>query len=309
MRRMNSMLDGHQGASARTPRIYLSIASWTASSFHDSGRCTMRDGTSMSPTVAELVFDRLERGDQVVERQRARVVVDLQRADAGRQVDDAGEACRRLSTRLHQRVRAEAQREIEDDRPVLDQEIGVAGAAVDDARRLSPAASRPPTMQSSLPHLPCGHRRRARRTLSAAISASCFASAAAASAGVRRVKRTLSPGRSWPIFHSSACTMVDRADEAAERRAVGAEDHRHVAGEIDGADGIGVVVDVARMQSRLAAVGARPAGLGTDQADAGRIGIVVHLPVGGEERVDVVRSEEVRRAVRTVEHADLPRHA
>ena len=42
MRRMNSMLDGHQGASARTSSMYLSIASCVAGSFHDSGRCTMR---------------------------------------------------------------------------------------------------------------------------------------------------------------------------------------------------------------------------------------------------------------------------
>ena len=96
------------------------------------------------------------------------------------------------------------------------------------------------------------------------------------------------------------------ADEAAERRAVGAEDHRHVAGEIDGADGVGVVVDVARMQPGFAAVFARPDGLRADEADAGRIGIVVNLPLGGEERVDVVGREEIRRAMRTVEHADVP---
>ena len=50
---------------------------------------------------------------------------------------------------------------------------------------------------------------------SEAISAVCFASRAAASAA-RAAKRTLSPGRSWPIFHSSACDDRRRADEAAE---------------------------------------------------------------------------------------------
>src|SRR5262245_29494328 len=48
------------------------------------------------------------------------------------------------------------------------------------------------------------------------------------------------------------------ADEAAETGAVGAEDDRHVAGEVDGADGVGVVVDVRRMQAGIAAVGACP---------------------------------------------------
>ena len=48
MRRMNSMLLGHQGASARTDCMYLRIASCVAGSSQDSGRCTMRDGTSMA---------------------------------------------------------------------------------------------------------------------------------------------------------------------------------------------------------------------------------------------------------------------
>ena len=49
-----------------------------------------------------------------------------------------------------------------------------------------------------------------------------------------------------------------RADEAAQAGAVGPEDHRHVAGEVDRADRIGVVVDVGRMQARLAAVACAP---------------------------------------------------
>ena len=48
MRRMNSMLLGHQGASLRTDCMYFSIASWVAASSHDSGMCTMRVGTCMS---------------------------------------------------------------------------------------------------------------------------------------------------------------------------------------------------------------------------------------------------------------------
>ena len=101
------------------------------------------------------------------------------------------------------------------------------------------------------------------------------------------MKRTLSPGRSCPIFHSSLVDDGHRADESAEARAVGPENHRHVAGEIDAADGVGVVVNVGRMQSRLAAVGARPLRLRTDQAHAGAARVVVHFPFGREERVDV----------------------
>ena len=45
MRRMNSMLLGHQGASGRTDCMYFSIASSVAGSSHDSGRWTMRAGS------------------------------------------------------------------------------------------------------------------------------------------------------------------------------------------------------------------------------------------------------------------------
>ena len=48
MRRMNSMLLGHQGASARTDCMYFSIASRVAASSQDSGSHTVRLGTSMS---------------------------------------------------------------------------------------------------------------------------------------------------------------------------------------------------------------------------------------------------------------------
>ena len=80
-----------------------------------------------------------------------------------------------------------------------------------------------------------------------------------------------------------------RADEAAEAGAIGAEDDGHVAGEIDGADGVGVVVNVGGVQAGFAAIAARPRGLGADEADAGAVGIVVDFPGGGEEGFDVVR--------------------
>ena len=57
---------------------------------------------------------------------------------------------------------------------------------------------------------------------------------------------------------------------------------------------------------RFAAVLARPLGLRADEADAGAVGVVVDLPRGGEEHLDVVGREEIGRAVRAVEHADLP---
>ena len=54
--------------------------------------------------------------------------MDLQRADAGRLIDDAGEPLGGdgLFNRLHQRMHAEAQRDIEHDGTIFDQEIGIA---------------------------------------------------------------------------------------------------------------------------------------------------------------------------------------
>jgi hypothetical protein len=48
MRRMNSVLLGHHGASARTDCMYFPIASRVCGSSHDSGRCTTRLGMVMS---------------------------------------------------------------------------------------------------------------------------------------------------------------------------------------------------------------------------------------------------------------------
>jgi hypothetical protein len=96
------------------------------------------------------------------------------------------------------------------------------------------------------------------------------------------------------------------ADEAAQAGAVRTEDHRHVAGVVDAADGVGVVVDVGGMQAGLTAIGSRPARLRTDQPHAGATRVVVHFPGGGVERLDVPGREEVGRAMRSIIHADRP---
>jgi hypothetical protein len=47
----------------------------------------------------------------------------------------------------------------------------------------------------------------------------------------------------------------------------------------------------------------RPLRLGADQPHTGTAGIEVHLPIGGEERLDVLRREVRRCTVRAVDHA------
>ncbi len=56
MRRMNSMLLGHHGASGRTDCMYFSMASCVAGSSQESGRWTMREGTSMLIDGGEFGF-------------------------------------------------------------------------------------------------------------------------------------------------------------------------------------------------------------------------------------------------------------
>ena len=60
------------------------------------------------------------------------------------------------------------------------------------------------------------------------------------------------------------------------------------------------------MQAGFAAVRARPRGLGPMRRTPVRLGVVVDLPRSREQRLDVLGREEIRRAVRAVEDADLP---
>lgn len=65
-------------------------------------------------------------------------------------------------------------------------------------------------------------------------------------------------------------------------------------------------MDVGGMQARLAAVGARPAGLGPDQPYARTRRVEMHLPLGRVEVADVLLGEELRCGVRPFERTDPP---
>ncbi|MNN48206.1 hypothetical protein D3C76_742590 [compost metagenome] len=122
---------------------------------------------------------------------------------------------------------------------------------------------------------------------------------------INRAEPHLVPGLELPQLPQVGLDHRDRADETAQARAVGAEDDGHVAGEIHRTDGVWVVVDVRGVQPGLAAVGAYPFGLGPDQAHAGAAGVEVHFPLGGEEGVDISRSEIFRCTVGSVDHTDV----
>ncbi len=123
------------------------------------------------------------------------------------------------------------------------------------------------------------------------------------------VHRDEAHGVAWPELAQFPSLLADdrgRADEAAEGRAVGAEEDRHVARVVDGADRVRGVVDVGRVQARLAAVGAGPAGLRADQADTCARRVEVDLPLGRVEVADVVLGEELRCRVRTFDRRHVP---
>ena len=94
-------------------------------------------------------------------------------------------------------------------------------------------------------------------------------------------------------------------DKAAEARAVRAEDDRHVAGEVHGADGVRVVVDVRGVKAGLAAAVTHPLGLRSYETNAGAAGVEMHRPVGGEEALDIAFGEVFRRTVGAVDHANF----
>ena len=132
MRRMNSILLGHHGASGRTDCMYLSMADLNGRivprqrQAHDAAR--HGDVGRFIQLGVDLAQDRNQR----FERQRAALVVDLQRAHAGGEVRDAGHVARPQLG--HEAMHAEAQLEVEDDRPILDQQILVARSPIDDER-------------------------------------------------------------------------------------------------------------------------------------------------------------------------------
>ena len=236
-----------------------------------------------------------EQIEQFAPRELPRVVVDLQRADAGREVDHAGHAL--LLQPCHQRVDAEAQFEVEHVWAELDEHVVIALRAED---HLGHAIARRIAAQRGIVGNSEGVRRAVRvrgelRDLGVLISPHRGRRVRA-----QRHEAHAVAGLELPDLPKLRLHDARRAHESAEARAVRPEDDRHVAGEIDGADGVGVVVDVRRMQARLAAVAPRPVRLRTDEPDAGAGGVEMHLPIGGEEHRNVLGREKIRRAVRPV---------
>jgi hypothetical protein len=114
------------------------------------------------------------------------------------------------------------------------------------------------------------------------------------------------PRPQLPEFPAVRRDHRDGADEAAETGAVRAEQDRGVTGEVERSNGIGIVVNVRRVQTRLAAVGSRPLRSRALEPDPGAGRVEVHDVARAEEHVDVVAGEELRCAVRALRDGELP---
>ena len=99
---------------------------------------------------------------------------------------------------------------------------------------------------------------------------------------------------------------VAGTDKPAQAGAVRTEDNRHVAGKVDCADGVGIVVNIGRMQAGLAAVCPGPFRFRSNQAHAGAAGVVMHLPGSGKESVDILWREKIGCTMWPVHHMQCP---
>ena len=240
----------------------------------------------------------LEDREQFPRRQNVRVEVNLQRTDTRRHLDDTFESPR--FERRHHRMGAETQREVEDDGAIFDKNIVVTRTPVGNFRLevANPAKNR--VFPLRLPgKRRCGPHKRLHP---------CFLH----TPKLARL-RFGDPVETHFVTRLQLAELPEfrfgkrrRTDEAAEARPVGAENDRHVAREIDRTDGIGIVMNIGGMKTRLATILARPLGLRPDQAHARARRIVVNLVRSVEQRLDILVEKEIRRTMWPVKRGDLP---
>ena len=212
----------------------------------------------------------------------------------------------RASERLHQRVHAEAQPQIEHRRPVFDQQVGVAVLTDDDGRaprglRAGRQCERSGTARPAT--APAGRRCRRAASRSRAPASGSRRRASASDTGT---KRTVSSALSWPIFHRSASTIV--AGQTKPPR-LGPSGPRMI-----GMSPVKSMVPTAYALSWMLE-GCSPASPPSGRAQRG-FGPISRTPVRLElwwtrhavanSCVDVRLGEEVGRRVRTDQHRDLP---
>ncbi len=250
MRRMNSMLSGHHGASSRTAPMYFSIVSMVAGSRQLSGRCTMRDGMRKSSRSPSASSAAISAASAACWSSTLPSKCSWSERMPGTMSITPGSVSRLQLG--HQRVDADAQLDVEHDRRHIRR--GCCGRPAGDRRCAGacPAAGISARIGRQVGDVARGRWARRANRSSGAAAAVCRVLGADGHEAQPVV------GRQLPDLPAIRRDHRERADEAAQRGPVGAEDDRHVAGKVDRADGIGIVVDVRRVQPGLAAVLARP---------------------------------------------------
>lgn len=240
----------------------------------------------------EFLLDAPRDLEELLLRQDVGICPDLEGADARSQVLDAVEPL--PGQRLRECVDPHAQGQVELHRSVLDEEVVVAAAPVGDRRaRLGPwQAGEDAAVDDGIPIGAWGRCR--------------VQPQPGGGLGGHRDEADCIAGTELAELPALSGHDRRRADETAQGGPVGAEQDGHVAGVVDGADGVRGVVDVGRVQARLAAVRARPPRPGADEAHTGARRVEVHLPVRGVEVADVVVGEELGGGVRAFDRADVP---
>ena len=169
-----------------------------------------------------------------------------------------------------------------------------------------------------------GGRARRRRRRAGAVSGRLGAAAPAASrrpCGVRRRRSDVGPvgrraGTNAHLVARGELAQLPplgrhhggRAGEAAEAGPVGAEQHRRVAGEVDGAEGVAGVVDVRRVQARPRRRRAGPsAGRGPSRRTPVRAQCDLHPPLAAKKASTSAAVKKSGAACGPFEHADAPR--
>ncbi len=243
--------------------------------------------------LADALPQSRDRFQQRCQVERLRLIVNLQGANARRQIDHAVQRTRLQS--LHQGVGAKTQNQIQLRIAHLQQQMGVTG----ESRHQTFIAL------ALLEHHRRGDLRRPPvqilRMQTADLSLLCLRQASGGG-DVNGHKAHFIARFQLPDRVQVGLNDGDRTDKPPQAWAIRAEDHRHIAGKIHRANGIGVVVNVRRMQPRLATAVAHPLGFRADQTHAGAAGVEMHFPVGSQEGLHIFRGEILRRAVRAVDH-------
>ena len=121
-----------------------------------------------------------------------------------------------------------------------------------------------------------------------------------------RYKSNRMTGGELAQFPELGTDHCGRAHKTTQAWTIGSQNHRHVTGEIDRSNGVGVVMDVARVQTRFSAVASCPSWFGANQSNPSAARVVVHLPACCPEHLHVLWGKEVRRTVRALQDSNVP---